>query len=108
MTRIDLGSDDAADGLVALVVAVMELLVEAMEREGVRRMQSGQLTDEQVERLGAQFMAIEEEIERLKHDADVAQDVEKFRTQLHGLVDDAVNRVDAESARMQSPPTDHE
>lgn len=98
MTKIDLGSEDAADGLIALVVAVIELLVETMEREGVRRMESGQLSSEEIERLGSQFMSIEEEIARIKDDADVEQDVDEFRNQLHELVDDAVDSIDAAQA----------
>ena len=99
MTKIDLDGDDAADGLIALVVAVIELLVETMEREGVRRMESGQLSSEEVERLGSQFMSIEAEIERIKDDAGVEQDVEQFRSQLHDLVDDAVDTIDAAQAQ---------
>lgn len=103
MTRIDLDGDDAADGLIALVVAVIELLVETMEREAVRRMAAGQLTDEETERIGARFAAIEDELDRLKADADVERDVEDFRAQLHGLVDDAVSRV-AEDEPLVRPP----
>lgn len=105
MTKIDLDGDDAADGLIALVVAVIELLVETMEREGVRRMESGQLSSEEVERLGSQFMSIEAEIDRIKDEADVEQDVEEFRSQLHDLVDDAVDSIDAaQTEHPQSEP----
>ena len=91
MTRIDLDGEDAADGLIALVVAVIELLLETMEREAVRRMESGQLTDEEIERLGAQLASIEAEIERIKADAGIDEDVTDLRTQLHDLVDGAVS-----------------
>lgn len=96
MTKIDLDGEDAADGLIALVVAVIELLVETMEREAVRRMSSGQLTDDEVEKLGTRFAAIEAELDRLKADAGVEQDVDEFRAQLHGLVDEAVTSVAAD------------
>lgn len=103
MTRIDLDGEDAADGLIALVVAVIELLVETMEREAVRRMASGQLTDDEVERLGTRFAAIEAELDRLKADAEVERDVADVRAQLNGLVDDAVSRVAAENDLGGSP-----
>lgn len=98
MTAIDVDGEDAADGLLALVVAVVELLVEAMEREGIRRMESGQLSDEQIERLGQQFQDLETEIEDIKETADIESDVDKLRSQLNGLVDDALRTVDAEAA----------
>lgn len=98
MTRIDLDGEDAADGLIALVVAVIELLVATMEREAVRRMDSGGLSDEEVERLGSRLASIESELDRIKADADVRQDVEEIRAQLNGLVDDAVRGVETDHA----------
>lgn len=94
MTRIDVDGESAADGLVALVVAVVELLVEAMEREALRRMESGDLTDEEIERLGQQFAALEAEVERMKEDHDVGDHVEGLREDLDGLVRDVVSGLD--------------
>lgn len=93
MPEIEIDGDDAADGLVALVVAVVELLVETMEREAIRRMESGQLTDEEIERMGSRFAAIEDELEGLKAETGVGDDVDDFRGQLDGIVADAVEGV---------------
>lgn len=90
MPRIDVDGEDAADGLVALVVAVVELLVEALEREAIRRMESDDLSDEEVERLGRRLAALEEEVEALKREQGVSDDVDDLRGQLDGLVDGAV------------------
>lgn len=91
MTRVDVDGDDAADGVVALVVAVVEVLVEALEREAIRRMESGDLTDEEIDQLGRRLAAIEDELERLKREQEVADDVEDLRSQLDGLVREAVD-----------------
>jgi ABC-type phosphate transport system auxiliary subunit len=82
MTRVELDGEDAADGLTALVVALVEVVVETMEQEAVRRMEAGQLSDEEVERVGSRFAEIEAELERLKDDADVAGSVEDLRAEL--------------------------
>lgn len=91
MQQVELDGEDASGGLVALVVAVVELLVEALEREAVRRMESGDLTDEEVERLGRRLAAIEEEVEAMKREQGVGGSVDDLRAQLDGLVDDAVH-----------------
>ena len=92
MTKIDLDGDDAADGLMTLVLAVIEILTDALEREAVRRMESGDLSDEEVERLGAQLASVEEEIDRLEAEAEVSEPVDNLRGELDGLVTDLVHR----------------
>lgn len=63
--RIDLGGDSAERGLAALVLTVVELIRQLMERQAVRRMDQGDLTDEDIERLGTALMALDERMDLL-------------------------------------------
>ena len=64
--RIDADPDTLEEGLARLVLTVIELLRQLMERQALRRVEGGGLTDEQVERLGQTFMKLEERMEELK------------------------------------------
>ncbi len=90
MTAIEVDGDHAGKGLVSLVVTVVELVVEAMEREAVRRMEQDDLTPEEIERLGAQLAAIEDELERLKESEGIEESVENLRGDLDDLISDAL------------------
>ncbi len=93
MTEVAVDGDDAASGLVALVVAIVEILVEALEREAVRRMDGDALTDEEVERLGRQLATIEAELDRLATQEGVEDDVRRLRRQLDDAVTEGLYRI---------------
>ena len=90
--KLDDGNGGAS-GLMALVVTVIELLIETMKREAVRRMESGTLSPEEIERLGAQLHALEAEVESIKAENEIENDVERLRGDLDSLVAEAVEQV---------------
>lgn len=64
--RVD-GDDDgqAERALAGLVLTVVELLRQLMERQAIRRVEDGTVTDEQAERLGYTLMRLEERMDEL-------------------------------------------
>ncbi len=65
-SRIQIDPDNVAGGLVQLVLTVVELLRELLERQAIRRIDGGSLSSEEIERLGLTFMRMSEEMDRLK------------------------------------------
>ncbi|HEV3380445.1 MAG TPA: gas vesicle protein K [Trebonia sp.] len=64
--RVDEDGEGAPErGLAALVLTVVELLRQLMERQAVRRVEDGTVTDEQAERLGITLMRLDERMNEL-------------------------------------------
>jgi hypothetical protein len=63
--RVNADPDQVERGLAQLVLTIVELLRELMERQALRRIEGGTLDDEEVERLGTAFMKLEERMEEL-------------------------------------------
>jgi hypothetical protein len=64
--RVNADPEKVEKGLARLVLTLIELLRQLMERQALRRMAEGNLTDEQIERLGQTFMKLEQRMEELK------------------------------------------
>ena len=64
--RVDADPENVERGLAQLVLTLVELLRQLMERQAVRRVEGGSLTDEEIERLGLTFMRLEERMAQLK------------------------------------------
>jgi hypothetical protein len=63
---LNLGGDDTKNGLGQLVLTLVKLLHELLERQAIRRIEAGSLSDQQIERLGLTLMRQGQEIERLR------------------------------------------
>ncbi|MFC9647085.1 MULTISPECIES: gas vesicle protein K [unclassified Streptomyces] len=64
-TRIDVDRDQMGRDLVALVLTIVELLRQLMERQAIRRVEQGDLTDDQVDRIGTTLMLLDERMNEL-------------------------------------------
>ena len=60
--RLDLAPEDIERGLAGLVLTLVEFLRQVLERQAIRRMEGGTLTDDEVERVGLAVMRLEEKI----------------------------------------------
>ncbi|OON82660.1 gas vesicle protein K [Streptomyces tsukubensis] len=63
--HLDVDADTVGRDLVSLVLTVVELLRQLMERQAIRRADQGDLTDDQVERIGTTLMMLETRMNEL-------------------------------------------
>ena len=63
--RVDADPERVEKGLAQLVLTLVELLRQLMERQALRRMDEGTLTDDEIERLGDTFMKLERRMDEL-------------------------------------------
>ena len=64
--RLETDAESVERDLFKLVLTVIELVRQLMEKQALRRVDEGDLTDEQIEGLGTGLMHLEEAMEDLK------------------------------------------
>ena len=75
--RISADPEAVENGLARLVLSIIELVRRLLEKQALRRMDTGNLSDAEIERLGAALMKLEEKMAEMK--------------QAFGLTDDDLN-----------------
>jgi hypothetical protein len=64
--RLETDPESVERDLFKLVLTIIELVRQLMEKQALRRVEEGDLTDEQIEGLGTGLMHLEEAMEELK------------------------------------------
>lgn len=64
--RVNADPEGVERGLAKLVLTLIELLRQLMERQALRRIERGTVSDDEIERLGETFMRLEQRMEELK------------------------------------------
>jgi hypothetical protein len=64
-SRINCSPENIEQGLAKLVLGLIEMVRQLLERQAIRRMQGGSLSDQQVEEMGEALMKLESKIHEL-------------------------------------------
>lgn len=64
--RIDANPENVDKGLAKLVLTLIELIRKLLEKQAMRRVEAGSLSEEEIERLGETLMKLENRMEELK------------------------------------------
>lgn len=64
--RINADPDKVDEGLARLVLTLIELLRQLLEKQAVRRIEAGSLTPEEIERMGLTFLRLDQKMAELR------------------------------------------
>ena len=87
---INIDEKNLKSGVLGLVMAVVEILRDALRNQATRRMESGGLSDEEIERLGRALADLDVALEDIKREQGLEQAVQSVRDGLDDVVNDLV------------------
>ncbi|MDP2730169.1 MAG: gas vesicle protein K, partial [Dehalococcoidales bacterium] len=90
---IHIDEDNLKSGVLGLVLALVEVIRDALKIQALKRMEGGGLTDEECERLGRALMELDNALEGIKEEQGITESVRAVRDGLDELVDDVINRM---------------
>lgn len=80
-------------GVLSLVVTLVEVIQEALETQALRRMEGGELTAAELDRMGEALLELDEALEQIKADHGITASVADLRRGLDNVVDDVVDKL---------------
>ncbi len=72
--RLELDEENVQAGLVRWCSQLVELIRQLLERQALRRIDAGSLSEDQIERLGVTFLRLQEQMESLKKHFNLTDD----------------------------------
>lgn len=92
--RVDLDPDDIGRGFAQLVVALAEIVQELLERQAIRRMDAGDLSTQQIERLGTALLRIRQQLSELR---------ETLRAPEHDVINSTLSHIRIDRSGKEMP-----
>ncbi len=90
---VDIDEKNLKHGVLGLVIALVEIIRDALNLQAIRRMEGGSLTEEEMERLGQALMELDTAIEEIKLEQGIVESVKSVRDGLDEVVDDVLDRM---------------
>lgn len=90
---IDINEDNLRQGLLGLVIAIVEIVRDSLKHQALRRMEGGSLNEEEIERLGKALKDIDLAIDQIKEEQGIRESVQSVRDGLDEAVNDIVDKI---------------
>jgi len=90
---INLDENNLKHGVMGLVIALTEIIKEALQLQAMKRMESGSLTEDEIERLGETLMDLDSAIDNVKVEIGVTESVRAVRDGPDRIVDEVIDNI---------------
>ncbi|MFQ5811842.1 MAG: gas vesicle protein K [Anaerolineae bacterium] len=90
---IDLDEDKFKEGILGLVITLVEIIRDALRLQAFRRMEGGSLTEDEIERLGEALLDLDTALDQIKQEHGITDTVQQVRDGLDDVVDDLLNQM---------------
>lgn len=90
---IDIDEDNLKHGVLGLVIALAEIIKDALKLQAMKRVEGGSLSEEETERLGEALMDLDVAIEEIKKEQGVSESVKSVRDGLDDIVDEVLDKI---------------
>lgn len=90
---IDIREDNLKHGVLGLVLALVEIIRDALKIQALKRIESGILSEEECERLGQALMDLDIALEEIKEEQGITESVQAVRDGLDDIVDGVIDRI---------------
>lgn len=90
---IDIDEKNLKHGVLGLVIALVEVIQDALRLQAMKRVEGGSLTEEEIDRLGQALMDLDDALVELKAQQGISETVKNVRDGLDNMVDDVLEQM---------------
>lgn len=90
---LNVNEESLKHGVLTLVVTLVEVIQEALETQAVRRMEGGDLTEDEQNRLGEALLELDEAMDQIKDQHGITGSVDDLHRGLDDVVDEVVDKL---------------
>ncbi|MCG2769713.1 MAG: gas vesicle protein K [Anaerolineae bacterium] len=90
---IDLDENNFKHGILGLVIALVEIIRDALRLQAFKRMDGGSLTEDEIERLGEALLDLDTALDQIKQEHGITDTVQNVRDGLDDVVDEVLDKM---------------
>lgn len=90
---LDIDEGNLKQGVLGLVIALVEIIKDALKTQAFKRMEAGSLSDDELNRLGEALMDLDVALNQIKEEHGVGEAVKNVRDGLDQIVDEVLDKM---------------